>query len=166
MVTKGIVLRHLVSARGVEVDKAKIDVISSLPNPASMWEPCVDAFQELKRRLTSAPILQAPNWELLFKLMCDTSNFALRAILGQQVGKQPHVIAYASRTMDAAQVNYTTNEKELLSIMFALDKLSVEVPLEEARWPRKSLTVGYISPPYTKMHTSLSQHVNNDKESE
>ncbi|RDX61504.1 hypothetical protein CR513_60257, partial [Mucuna pruriens] len=68
-----IVLGHLVSTRGIEVDKAKIDVISSLPNPAFVWEkdanfvfdqPCVDAFQELKRRPTIMPILQEPNWEL------------------------------------------------------------------------------------------------------
>ncbi|RDX68907.1 Retrovirus-related Pol polyprotein from transposon 17.6, partial [Mucuna pruriens] len=54
--------------------------------------------------------------------MCDASNFALGAVLGQQINKQPHVIAYASQTMDLAQVNYTTIIKELLAIMFALDK--------------------------------------------
>ncbi|RDX90903.1 hypothetical protein CR513_27184, partial [Mucuna pruriens] len=84
----GIVLGHLVSTRGIEVVKAKIDVISSIPNHISVWEvrsflghPYVDAFQELKRRLTSVPILQAPNWELSFELMCDASNFVLGAIL-------------------------------------------------------------------------------------
>ncbi|RDX97961.1 Retrovirus-related Pol polyprotein from transposon 17.6, partial [Mucuna pruriens] len=74
---------------------------------------------ELKNRLTSAPILQAPNWELPFELMC---NSALGAVLGQRVGKPVHVIAYASRTMDLAQLNYTTTEKELLTIVFVLDK--------------------------------------------
>ncbi|RDX90685.1 Retrovirus-related Pol polyprotein from transposon opus, partial [Mucuna pruriens] len=54
--------------------------------------------------------------------MCDASNSALRAILGQRVSKQLLVIAYASRTMDPAQMNYTTTEKELLAIVFALDK--------------------------------------------
>ncbi|RDX97479.1 Retrovirus-related Pol polyprotein from transposon 17.6, partial [Mucuna pruriens] len=154
MVTKGIFLGNLVFTRGIEVDKAKIDVISSLPNPASMQEvrsflghacfyskitlplskllqkdvdfsfdqSCVDAFQELKRRLTSVPIFQAPNWELQFEFTCDASNSVLGAVLGQRVSKQPHVIAYASRMMDVAQVNYTTIEKELLVIIFALDK--------------------------------------------
>ncbi|RDY03450.1 Retrovirus-related Pol polyprotein, partial [Mucuna pruriens] len=139
MVTEGIMLGYLVSNRGIEVDKAKIDINTSLPNPTFVQEvrsllghdvdfnfnhPCVEAFYELKTRLTSAPILQAPNWEYPFKLMCDASNSALGAILGQiaEVGKQAHVIVYASWTMDSAQLNYTTTEKELLAIVFALDK--------------------------------------------
>ncbi|RDY13024.1 Retrovirus-related Pol polyprotein from transposon 17.6, partial [Mucuna pruriens] len=85
---------------------------------------CIQAFEELKTRLTATPILQAPNWELPFELMCDASNSALRAVLGQQdeVGQSAHVIAYPSRTMDQAQINYTTTEKDLLAIVFALDK--------------------------------------------
>ncbi|RDX98897.1 Retrovirus-related Pol polyprotein from transposon 17.6, partial [Mucuna pruriens] len=87
-------------------------------------QPCIEAFQELKNLLISAPILQAPNWDLPFELMCDASNSTLGAILGQRAGAgQPvHVIAYASRTMDFAQQNYTTTKKELLAIVFALDK--------------------------------------------
>nr|KYP45109.1 Retrovirus-related Pol polyprotein from transposon opus [Cajanus cajan] len=54
--------------------------------------------------------------------MCDTSNYALGAVLAQKVGKLPRVIYYASSTLDVAQVNYTTTEKELLAIVFALDK--------------------------------------------
>ncbi|RDY14004.1 Tf2-9, partial [Mucuna pruriens] len=56
--------------------------------------------------------------------MCNASNLALGAVLGQRfgVGKPMHVIAYASQTMDPAQSNYTTIEKELLAIVFALDK--------------------------------------------
>ncbi|RDX71222.1 Retrovirus-related Pol polyprotein from transposon 17.6, partial [Mucuna pruriens] len=53
--------------------------------------------------------------------MCKAFNSTLGAVLGQRVGKQPHVIAYASRTMDPAQINYTTTEKELLAIAFALE---------------------------------------------
>ncbi|RDX82873.1 putative mitochondrial protein, partial [Mucuna pruriens] len=53
-----------------------------------------------------------------------THHSALKAILGQrvEVDKQLHAIAYASRTMDLAQFNYTTTKKELLAIVFALDK--------------------------------------------
>ncbi|RDY02284.1 Retrovirus-related Pol polyprotein from transposon 17.6, partial [Mucuna pruriens] len=163
MVTEGIVLGHLVSNKGIEVDKSKIDIITSLPSPTSVREvcsflghtgfyrkfirnfnklalplsrllqkdvdfnfdqPCIEAFQELKNRLTSAPILQAPNWDLPFELMCNASNSALGVFLGQRVGAgfPVHVIAYASRIMDLAEQNYTTIEKELLAIVFALDK--------------------------------------------
>ncbi|RDY08812.1 Tf2-11, partial [Mucuna pruriens] len=56
--------------------------------------------------------------------MCDASNSALGAFLGQQdgVGGPAHVIAYASQTMDQAQIKYMTTEKELLAILFALNK--------------------------------------------
>ena len=54
--------------------------------------------------------------------MCDASNFAVGAVLAQRDGKLPHVIYYASRTLDTAQANYTTIEKELLVVEFALDK--------------------------------------------
>jgi len=54
--------------------------------------------------------------------MCDASNYALGAVLAQKIGKLPWVIYYASRTLDAAQANYTTREKKLLAIVFALEK--------------------------------------------
>ena len=54
--------------------------------------------------------------------MCDASDYALGAILGQRVNKVPHVISYASRTLSAAQLNYTTTEKELLAEVIAIDK--------------------------------------------
>jgi hypothetical protein len=54
--------------------------------------------------------------------MCDASDFDVGAVLAQHVGKLPHVIYYASNTLMNAQVNYTTTEKELLAVVFALDK--------------------------------------------
>jgi hypothetical protein len=66
--------------------------------------------------------MKPPNWSLPFETMCDASDFAVGAILGQRVGKLPHVIYYVSKTMMDAQVNYTTIEKELLAVVFALDK--------------------------------------------
>ncbi|RDX76349.1 hypothetical protein CR513_43662, partial [Mucuna pruriens] len=66
--------------------------------------------------------------------MCDASNSTLGAVLGQRVSKLPHVITYASRTMDPAQVNYTTIEKELLAIkpgliwwMLLLQEFNLEI---------------------------------------
>ncbi|KAK7390555.1 hypothetical protein VNO78_25864 [Psophocarpus tetragonolobus] len=66
--------------------------------------------------------LQPPNLELLFESMCDASDYALGAVLSQKVGKIPHVIAYVSRTLNSAQINDTTTKKDLLAIVFALDK--------------------------------------------
>jgi len=64
----------------------------------------------------------APDWNLPFELMCDASDFALGAVLGQRVDKVPHAIYYASRTSNDAQLNYFTTEKELLAVIFALEK--------------------------------------------
>jgi len=54
--------------------------------------------------------------------MCDASNHALRSVLSQGVDRLSYVIAYASGTLDATQVNYTTNKNEILAIVLALDK--------------------------------------------
>ncbi|XP_070667507.1 uncharacterized protein [Malus domestica] len=85
-------------------------------------EECEKAFKHLKDMLTSAPIVIPPDWSLPFELMCDASDYAIGAILGLRKNKQPHVIYYASRTLNDAQLNYSTIEKELLAIVFALDK--------------------------------------------
>ncbi|CAN6567563.1 unnamed protein product [Malus baccata var. baccata] len=86
------------------------------------YEACSTAFKHLKEALTSAPIITPPDWSLPFELMCDASDYAIGAVLGQRKNKQPHVIYYASRTLNDAQLNYSTTEKELLAVVFALDK--------------------------------------------
>ncbi|CAL8167574.1 unnamed protein product [Prunus armeniaca] len=137
MVKQGIVLGHLISNRGIEVDKAKIDVIAKLPPPTAVKsvrsflghagfyrrfikdfskisrplcnllakdapfvfdDACLEAFNKLKTLLTTAPIIAAPNWSLPFELMCDASDYAVGAL------------------------NYATTEKELLAVVFALEK--------------------------------------------
>ncbi len=161
MVNHGIVLGHVVSSKGIEVDKAKIDTISSLPYPTNVREvrsflghagfyrrfiagfskivlpmcrllqkdvefdfdeDCKKAFKELKKKLVSAPIIQAPDWSKPFELMCDASDYAVGAVLGQKDGRASHVICYASMTLNQAQRNYTTTEKEMLAVVFALEK--------------------------------------------
>ena len=76
----------------------------------------------LKDKLVSAPIVVAPDWSFPFELMCDTSDFAIGAVLGQKREKIFQVIYYASRTLNDAQLNYATTEKELLAIVFTFDK--------------------------------------------
>ncbi|GJU91834.1 reverse transcriptase domain-containing protein [Tanacetum coccineum] len=161
MVKEGIVLGHKISKSGLEVDRAKVEVIAKLPHPTSVKgvrsflghagfyrrfiqdfskiarpmthlleketpfvfsEECVDSFNTLKRRLTEAPILIAPDWDLPFELMCDASDFAIGAVLGQRKNKHFQPIHYASKTMNEAQTHYTTTEKELLAVVYAFEK--------------------------------------------
>nr|GEU52741.1 reverse transcriptase domain-containing protein [Tanacetum cinerariifolium] len=97
MVKEGIVLGHKISKERIEVDKAKVDVITKLPHPTTVKE-CVETFQTLKRKLTEAPILIAPNWDMPFELMCDASDFAIGAVLGQRQDKHFRPIHYAKFT--------------------------------------------------------------------
>ncbi|KAD5316739.1 hypothetical protein E3N88_16685 [Mikania micrantha] len=118
MVTEGIVLGHKISRDGIQVDKAKIETINKLPPPTSVKA----SLRVSEERLVSAPILIAPDWSQPFELMCDASDFAVGVVLGQRVDKHFHPIYYASKTLDAAQENYTTTEKELLAVVYAFDK--------------------------------------------
>ena len=150
MVTQGIVLGHIVSKDGIEVDKEKVELISNLPTPKCVrdirsflghagfyrrfikdfsaiarplctllakdvpftWSQACDiAFTKLKNILMSPPIMRSPNWDLPFEIMCDASDYAIGAVLGQREDKKAFVIYYASKTLDSAQANYTTTEK-------------------------------------------------------
>nr|GEZ63538.1 hypothetical protein [Tanacetum cinerariifolium] len=110
MVKEGIVLGHKISKNRIEVDKAKIDVIAKLPHPTTV----------------KAPILIAPNWDLPFELMCDASDFAIGAVLGQRHEKHFKPIHYASKTMNDAETNYTTTKKEMLAVVYAKRYLRAE----------------------------------------
>nr|GEU47650.1 reverse transcriptase domain-containing protein [Tanacetum cinerariifolium] len=161
MVKEGIVLGHKISKKGIEVDKAKIEVISKLLHPMTVKgirsflghagfyrrfikdfskisrpmthlleknspfifsNECIQAFRTLKDKLTKAPILIAPNWDQPFELMCDASDYAVGAVLGQRIEKHFRPIHYASKTMNQAEANYTTTEKEMLAVVYAFEK--------------------------------------------
>ncbi|GJW71647.1 reverse transcriptase domain-containing protein [Tanacetum coccineum] len=161
MVKEGIVLGHKISKSGIEVDRAKIDVIAKLPHPTTVKgirsflghagfyrrfiqnfskiarpmthlleketpfyfsKECIEAFNTLKKNLTEAPILIAPDWNKPFELMCDASDFALGAVLGQRHEKHFRPIHYASKTMNEAESRYTTTEKEMLAVVYAFEK--------------------------------------------
>ncbi|RVW61762.1 Retrovirus-related Pol polyprotein from transposon opus [Vitis vinifera] len=129
MVPQGIVLGHIISSQGIEVDKAKVELIVKLPSPttvkgvrqflghAGFYRRFIKDFSKLAR-----PLLRAPNWQLPFEVMCDASDFVIGAVLGQREDGKPYVIYYASKTLNEAQRNYTTTEKEFLAVVFALDK--------------------------------------------
>ncbi|GJV18361.1 reverse transcriptase domain-containing protein [Tanacetum coccineum] len=112
MVKEGIVLGHKISKNRIEVDKAKVDVIAKLPHPTTVKG----------KKLTEAPILIAPDWDLPFELMCDASDFAIGAVLGQRHEKHFRPIHYASKTMNEAESHYTTTEKEMLAVVYAFEK--------------------------------------------
>ncbi|XP_070002323.1 uncharacterized protein [Nicotiana sylvestris] len=155
---EGIVSGHLVSSKGIKVDRAKVDVIEKLPPPTSVkiirsilrhagfyrifindfskisnilckllekdypfvfFDDCMVAFEELKKRLVTTPIMVAPDWEQPFELMYDASDYAVGAVIGQRKDKIMHPIYYASRTLSDAQLNYTVTEKEILAVVFA-----------------------------------------------
>ena len=161
MVKKGIVLRYIISRDGIEVEKAKTDLIVNLPPsicvkevksflghahfyryfikefskitkslsnlltknvPFHFFEECLEAFSKLKEALTSAPVLHPPIWGEPFELMCDTSDYVIRVVLGQHVDKKPHVIYYASLTLNDAQLNYIITEREFLAVIFGFKK--------------------------------------------
>lgn len=85
-------------------------------------DACLLAFNTLKERLISAPIIVVPELSQSFEIMCDASDYALGVVLGQRKDNMFRAIYYASRTLDSTQQKYTTIEKELLVVVFALDK--------------------------------------------
>ena len=76
----------------------------------------------LKQALIEALILQSPNWDLPFEIMCDALDYAVEAVLGHRLDKKLTVICYASKTLVEAQINYMTTEKELLAVVYTLEK--------------------------------------------
>ena len=84
------------------------------------YDDHVEAFETLKKALTSAPIVQPPDWNLPFEIMCDASDYVVGAVLGQRVDKKLNVIHYASKILDSAQRNYATTENEFLAVVFCL----------------------------------------------
>nr|GEY30045.1 reverse transcriptase domain-containing protein [Tanacetum cinerariifolium] len=90
--------------------------------PFVFSKECVDAFDTLKKMLTEAPILVVLDWNLPFELMCDASDFAIGAVLGQRKTKHFQPIHYASKMMNEAQIHYTTTEKEMLAVVYAFEK--------------------------------------------
>jgi hypothetical protein len=141
MVNQGIVLGHVISERGIKVDKAKVETIEQLPPPMDIKslrsflghagfyrgfikdfskitkplihllqkdvafdidEKCLAAFWTLKSALVSAPIIQPLDWSQPFEIMCDASDYAVGAVLGQRMEGRVHAVYYASKTSNEA----------------------------------------------------------------
>nr|GEU64179.1 reverse transcriptase domain-containing protein [Tanacetum cinerariifolium] len=120
--------------------------------PFIFSQECVDAFQTLKRKLTEALILIAPDWDMPFELMCDASDFAIGAVLGQRQDKHFRPIHYASKTMTEAESNYTTNEKEMLAVEFTFKVIDTK--------GAENLAADHLS----RMTEAESNYTTNEKE--
>ncbi|GJR35429.1 reverse transcriptase domain-containing protein [Tanacetum coccineum] len=124
MVKEGIVLGHKISKSGIEVDRAKVEDFSKIARPMThlleketpffFSEECIESFNTLKRKLTEAPILIAPDWDLPFELMCDASDFAI----GSPRKEKQHFSTYtlaSNRLMNVGSNSFTLrSEKNLL----------------------------------------------------
>ncbi|RVX18526.1 Retrovirus-related Pol polyprotein from transposon 17.6 [Vitis vinifera] len=126
MVHQGIVLGHIIFEKGIEVNKAKVELIVKLPSPTTVkgvrqflghvgfYRRFIKDFSKLSKPLCE---LLAKDAKFIWDERCQK-----RAVLGQREDGKPYVIYYASKTLNEAQRNYTTIEKELLAVVFALDK--------------------------------------------
>nr|GEZ35574.1 reverse transcriptase domain-containing protein [Tanacetum cinerariifolium] len=123
MVKEGIVLGHKISKQWIEVDKAKVDVISKLPHPTTVKD-----------------------WDMPLKLMCDASDFAIGAVLGKRQDKHFRPIHYASKTMIEAESKYTTTEKEMLAVLMYV---SGQEAIDILKACHSGPTEGHHAPNYT-----------------
>jgi hypothetical protein len=90
--------------------------------PFVFMEECLQGFHTLKKALISAPIIQPPDWHLPFLILCDAGYYVVGAVLDQSKDKKQYAISYASETLTGPQLNYATREKELLAVVFAIEK--------------------------------------------
>ncbi|GKA83068.1 reverse transcriptase domain-containing protein [Tanacetum coccineum] len=205
MVKEGIVLGHKISKFGIEVNKAKVDVIAKLPHPTSVKgvhsflghvrfyrrfiqdfskiarpmthllekdtpfifsKECIEAFNILKKKLTVAPILVAPDWDLPFEIMCDASDYAVGAVLGQQFdviirdkkGAENLAADHLSRLENPHQDDVFTAKKPLISSRFATMDLPGDIMVPTTSL-RKSLILVFIGLLFTEMPMTWSYGV-------
>ncbi|GKB51519.1 reverse transcriptase domain-containing protein [Tanacetum coccineum] len=130
MIKEGIVLCHKISKKGIEVDKAKVDVIAKLPHPTTVkgvrsflgHAGFYRRFSNIKEKANGSSNLDCSRLGPTLELMCNASDFAIGAVLGQHHEKHFRPIHYASKTMNEAESHYTTTEKEMLAVVYAFEK--------------------------------------------
>jgi hypothetical protein len=162
-VVRGVLLGHIVSVSGIELDPEKVEVIHNLKPPTNVkgvhkvlghigwyrsriedyatsalpltnlirkdvkfeWIPeCQAGFDELKKRVTTYPIMQTPDWNRPFHVYCDASAVAVGNALCQPAddGGRDYPVAFSSKQLSAAKRNYTTTESECLAMIFSIKK--------------------------------------------
>eukprot|EP00253_Pinus_taeda_P017248 PITA_17248 len=91
--TEGLILGHYISAAGIQVDPAKIQILLLIPPPTTQTE-----------------------------ISSDASDTAIGAVLGQEEDRKPYAIYYISKNLSPAELNYTITEKEFLAVIHAVNK--------------------------------------------
>jgi len=88
-----------------------------------LWiEKCERAFKDLKKLVSTAPVLRGPNWDLPFQISSNALDIAIGAVLGQEEDRKPYAIYYISKNLSPAELNYTVTEKEFLAVIHAVNK--------------------------------------------
>ncbi|GJT80172.1 reverse transcriptase domain-containing protein [Tanacetum coccineum] len=108
-----------------EKDNIYLPITEPLPTaacPFGLWQSTSILTLSKKNSNRCFPIRLPPDWNEPFELMCDASDFALGAVLGQRHEKHFRPIHYASKTMNEAESRYTTTEKEMLAVVYAFEK--------------------------------------------
>ena len=80
------------------------------------------AFENIISLLTSVLIMQSSDWSLPFEIMSYASDYTVGTVFGQRKESKPFVIYYVSRILNSLEINYTTTGKEVLTLIFGLDK--------------------------------------------
>ncbi|KAL6315206.1 hypothetical protein AAG906_037438 [Vitis piasezkii] len=139
MVRQGIVLGHIISEKGIEVDKAKVELIVKLPSPTTV--------KGVRQFLGHAGFYR--------RFIKDFSNLSKPlSVLGQREDGKPYVIYYASKTLNEAQRNYTTTEKELLAVVFALDKFQFDLQIRDKKGV-ENVVADHLSRPLCLSKTTM-----------
>nr|GEV38363.1 reverse transcriptase domain-containing protein [Tanacetum cinerariifolium] len=128
MVKEGIVLGHKISKNGIEIAWPMTRILEK-DTPFFFSKECVEAFQTLKKKLTEAPILVAPDWDLPFELMCDASDFAIGAVLGKRITSRGVCFR---EILDISCLNQKHNVYESLGIKISFNKQDAKPRL--LRW--------------------------------
>ncbi|RVW61918.1 Gag-Pol polyprotein [Vitis vinifera] len=166
MVQQRIVLGHIISKQGIEVDKAKVELIVKFPSPTNVkgvrqflghvgfYRRFIKDFSKLLF-LSTAPIVRAPNWQLPFEVMCDASDFSIGVILGQREDGKPYVIYYASKTLNEIKdkkgvENVVANHLSRLAIAHN----SHGLPINDG-FPEESLMLVEVAPWYAHIANYL-----------
>ena len=88
-----------------------------------IWiDKCDHYFEDMKKLVSTTPVLTGPNWDLPFQISSDASDTAIGAILGQEEDKKPYAIYYISKNLSPAELNYTVTKKYFLTVIHVVNK--------------------------------------------